>query len=175
MTLTDVDVISVCWSRGKFETDAGLIYAAKLHLDACRVCNAVNWWAVELKASLKSSFNRTGKYSSIQRTWKWKCSSDCRLLSSDYEELFENGRRHHAFSPEKPPSSQHNSREPPKERGGEPRTITVTKIWSVVRSAQLSRSAKGSGESFKYLFNQELQKKEIFGGKWLEKQGCCTL
>lgn len=33
-TLTDVDVISVGRSRGRTETDAELIYAAKLHLDS---------------------------------------------------------------------------------------------------------------------------------------------
>lgn len=42
MTLTDVDLISVRRSRGRTETDAGLIYAAKLHLDVSAVCNAVN-------------------------------------------------------------------------------------------------------------------------------------
>lgn len=40
MTLTDMDVISVSRSRGRTETDAELIYAAKLYLDA--VCKAVN-------------------------------------------------------------------------------------------------------------------------------------
>ena len=42
MTLTDVDLISVGRSRGSTETDAELIYAAKLQLDACAVSNAVN-------------------------------------------------------------------------------------------------------------------------------------
>lgn len=40
-TLTDVHVISAGGSRGT-QTDAQLIYAAKLHLAVCAVCKAVN-------------------------------------------------------------------------------------------------------------------------------------
>jgi len=41
-TFTVVDVISAARSGGGAETDAEVIYSAKLHLDGSAVCDAVN-------------------------------------------------------------------------------------------------------------------------------------
>ena len=71
MTLTDVDVLSVGRSRGRTETDAELIYAAKLHLDASAACNAAEpggLWRLGGGDIFEPSFNSTGKRSSNGQT-----------------------------------------------------------------------------------------------------------